>query len=788
MESKGLRMEEEQARAKLRETGRALVGSSALMGWAQGLIRFFLAAALAGGEVLGGASPFGLALVGASGAGSEGLAALLGAVLGYLLSRGLEEGLRYAACSILVFSVSFAFFDLAVYKRRFFMPLVATLLNAVTGLVTLTQGPWTAQGAAYFAGEMALTALGVYAFRWAFSLWAPSRREGEAGLRQRLGLLLLALAVLVSLAPVELLGLASVGRVLSALASLGAGWIAGPGAGAAVGLATGLAMDLSVAAPRVYAVSYALAALAAGLLKGRRRGAGAVGFALAGTAAVLWSRAGMVSLGAIYELILAAGVFLFLPQGWLDRAGLLFSPAQSADRVQWSYQAARQRLTQAADAFSQLFSTLRSAFDQTADNGEDPSVIFDRVANRVCVRCAMRERCWQRESQDTYDLLNAALTPMLESAQAQAEHFPQRFRDRCCRFPAFLSASEQELSAHLARRQYARRLRRSRLAICGQYEEMAQVLQDTAAAMAAPLRIDAARTRRLGRFLAGRELSCRGLVVQDPRGRLQLRLEGADAQALADDTARQALSSLMDLPLTAAATQGDQVLYRQREPLSALAGVAGKKRRGQSVSGDACAWFKDEVGLLYFLLCDGMGSGLLARQESELTVRLLEKFLLAGVQLPTALRTLDQALILRGEETGGFSTVDLLELDLYAGTGALYKLGAAPSYLKHGGGIRRLSGRSLPAGVGEADAPPPEPIRFQLGPGDCLVLLTDGVVDEDDQWLKEALSAFDGDSPADLAQALVDHEPEDQDDKTALVLRIGLRPEHDEPAEGKAEL
>ena len=82
---------------------------SMLVGWTQGLIRFFLAAALAGGEALPGCSPFGLALVGASGAGLEGFFALVGAVLGYLLSQGLESGLRYAACSVLIFSVAFAF-------------------------------------------------------------------------------------------------------------------------------------------------------------------------------------------------------------------------------------------------------------------------------------------------------------------------------------------------------------------------------------------------------------------------------------------------------------------------------------------------------------------------------------------------------------------------------------------------------------------------------------------------------------------------------------------------------
>lgn len=789
MESKGLHPGEEQTKNELRETGRALGRSEAVVRCAQWLIRFFLAATLAGGEVLGGASPFGLALVGASGAGSGGFAALLGAVLGYLLSRGLEEGLRYAACSILVFSVAFAFFDLEVYKRGAFMPAVTALLNAVTGLVTLTGKPWTGAGVADLAGELALTALGVYMFRYAFSLWSPARRDGEAGLRQRLGLLLLGLAVLVSLAPLELLGLVSVGRVLGALAGAVAGWVAGPGMGAAVGLATGLAMDLSVDTPRVYAVSYALAALAAGLLRGRHRGVGSVAFALAGTAAVLWSRAGGVSLGAVYELVLAAGAFLFLPRRWLDQAGLLLSAPAPAGRMTWTYQAAKRRLDQAADAFGQLFTTLRSSFDRADQNGEDPSVIFDRSANRVCVHCAMRERCWQREHQDTYDLLNTALSPMLAERQVRADHFPQRFRDRCCRFPAFLAAAEQELSAHLARRRYDRQLHQSRLAVCGQYEDMARVLQETAAAMAAPLSVDASRTRRLGRFLAGRELDCQGLVFQDPQGRLRLRLEGRDAAALADDTARQSLSSLMDLPLAAPDLREDQVLYRQQEPLCALAGMAGRRRRGQSVSGDACTWFKDEAGVLYLLLCDGMGSGPLARQESELTIRLLEKFLRAGVKLPTALRTLNQALVLRGEETGGFSTVDLLELDLYSGMGALYKLGAAPSYLKQGGGVKRLATQALPAGVERADAPPPEALRFRVGPGDCLVLLTDGVIEDDDQWLRDALADFDGGSPADLAQALVDHDREDQDDKTALVLRIGLRPQgEDGPDTGKAEL
>lgn len=781
MESKRLRPGAERAKNELRETGRLARRSRALVAWAEWLIRFFLAAVLAGGQVLSEGSPFGLALVGASGAGSGGFAALLGAVSGYLLSLGLEEGLRYAACSILVFSVSFAFFDLAFYQKRAFMPWVTGALNAVTGFVTLVDKPWTAPVAAGFVGELALTVLGVYAFRSAFSLW--DREEGEEdrepGPRQRLGLILLGLATLVSLTRLELLGQVSVGRLCAALVSLCAGWTAGPGAGTAVGLAAGLAMDLSDRAPRIYAVSCAMGALVAGFLRGQRRVTAAAGFAVTGAMVVLWSWDSGAGIGAVYEGTLAALVFLLIPQGALDRVGVLFAPESRSGRAQWACQAATRRLRRTAEAFDQVFTALRSAFDPPDRNGEDPSVIYDQAANRVCARCPMRERCWQRDYQDTYDLLNAALPGLLADRQAKAEHFPQRFRDKCCRFSAFSAAVGEELSAHLLRRRYQRQVGRSRRAVCTQYGDMARVLQDTAAAMAAPLRVDSVRTRKLRQFLAGRELDCQGLVTQDPRGHLQLQLEGWDAKALAGETGQQALQSLLDLRLCPAEVEGAQVLFRQREPLSALAGVASRKRRGQSVSGDGCSWFKDEGGRLFLLLCDGMGSGAQAKEDSELCLGLLEKFLRAGVTAPNALKTLDQALSLRGEDTGGFSTVDLLELDLYSGQGTLYKLGASPSYLKQGGTVKCLAGKALPAGLAGQGPDRPDCLEFQMGPGDCLVLLTDGVAPGEDDWLRAALADFDGDSPAALAETLVTYDKEEQDDKTALVIRVGLRQEQE---------
>lgn len=45
-----------------------------------------------------------------------------------------------------------------------------------------------------------------------------------------------------------------------------------------------------------------------------------------------------------------------------------------------------------------------------------------------------------------------------------------------------------------------------------------------------------------------------------------------------------------------------------------------------------------------------------------MTVRLLREFLEAGIEPVSALRTLNAALMLRGEEGGSFTTIDLLAL------------------------------------------------------------------------------------------------------------------------------
>ena len=170
-------------------------------------------------------------------------------------------------------------------------------------------------------------------------------------------------------------------------------------------------------------------------------------------------------------------------------------------------------------------------------------------------------------------------------------------------------------------------------------------------------------------------------------------------------------------------------------------------KEGQRLCGDSVTYFQPDPNTLCLLLSDGMGSGREARQESQLTLRLTERFLRSGVEAGTALRTINAALNIRSDEQGSFTTIDLLTVDLIDCQAALYKYGAAPTYIKRQGTVRRLTGGALPAGLQDAAAPTPE-TRFPLEENTFVLLVSDGVTDSgDDQWLQDLLAGWQGDDP-----------------------------------------
>lgn len=673
-------------------------------------VRFFLSAALAAGEILGGYSPFALGYLSSAGAGAGGFFSLMGCGLGFLISKPLPDAFRYLATAILVYAVAFAFFDLNIYATRYFMPFSAALMAGLTGFVYLAEEGWTPTGIICYVTELLL----VFATG---RLFAVQVREEDSPLLLGLSWLTLAGGVLIALERIPLPFGLGLGRIA---ACAGAVWLSGvlPGAssvGAPLGL--GLFLDLSAGGGCGCGASLAVGSLLSGKSEKQHRHTRILVFFVGFAAVSMWNFSVSGSLAPLLDGLLGCLLYLSLPASLLDRLegrmpkhlkktappiSKAAQPVAAATGISSAAVASiQQRLRGQADAFHRLYQQLSADLDTSDDPKIDPFPLYLRASQRVCRGCAFGSACWKRDKSGMRTLLQPAMDAMVRRGRSDPADYPTEFSARCARINELVNEVNEQYAAARTRQRYQLRLKDSRSARCRQYEGMGHLLGDCA-----------------------------------------LSLE----------------------PKAVAAVS--------KPNLTALAGVAAGKRPGQSVSGDAGGWFRDGDDGLWVVLCDGMGTGPDAARDSRFAYHLLEQFLSAGISPEVSLSTVAGALALRWESSGTFTTIDLLRIDLQSGEGCLYKLGAAPTYLRRDGVVSRFTSATLPAGLNTD--PTPDLTRFRLRPGDLAVLVSDGVSDgSDDSDLRDAIRHWHGASPKELAASLLGPEESASDDRTAIVLCIG---------------
>ena len=215
-------------------------------------------------RVLRTGAPFGMAMVACAGPGLSGVFTLIGASLGYVLSGGVEWGIRYIAAAVLVYTIAFVFQELSVYKQDFFMPSAAGLVMALTGFLgSFSMSAGTVPLYAELFLETALAFGGAYFFKEALS--NTLRTTETAELRHSVSSMIMAACALMSFARVVILGAVSVGRIAALILVMTSAMKGGMLTGAAIGTVLGLAMDLTQDGAPFYTMAYAFSGLLSGV-------------------------------------------------------------------------------------------------------------------------------------------------------------------------------------------------------------------------------------------------------------------------------------------------------------------------------------------------------------------------------------------------------------------------------------------------------------------------------------------------------------------------------------------
>ena len=263
-----------------------------------------------------------------------------------------------------------------------------------------------------------------------------------------------------------------------------------------------------------------------------------------------------------------------------------------------------------------------------------------------------------------------------------------------------------------------------------------------------------ARCRKAGR-----------LVPELRRGQEQLRLIQADHRRR--EEYRRALVQQYQFLAEYLRSLSDQLPRRGDRKVAAYRiEVSSRSAAREKANGDKCLAFSG-AGCRYFvLLCDGMGTGVGAADEGGRAAALLRQMLCAGFPAEHALRTMNSILALR--DRAGAVTVDLAEVRLDTGQAAVYKWGAAPSYLLRRTGAEKIGTATPPPGISVTGCR--ETVeKLSLCRGEALILVSDGV--EVGETLRREGMAPDA-PPGEIAAKLLASGSGKEDDATVAVIRL----------------
>ena len=404
----------------------------------------------------------------------------------------------------------------------------------------------------------------------------------------------------------------------------------------------------------------------------------------------------------------------------------------------------RERLNFAADAIGGIGSGINAAAD-TLDRkySTNPEKIAERAADRACRSCPNSMVGWGKKYEQFRKEFSRLVTQLRTGFELTEFSMSPECAEECVNKNSVIRAISSEYSRYVSAAADERRIRELRRIYIDQLEGVRDILRDMGALRAEVKTANRARTaeKRAEKLLRenGVELP-QAFVMFDRRGKLRFEAYGTTEPRVTREYLGtlliKALGRDLELPEITGSSGRIRITTNERTALSAKIGAFQLPKGQNNVCGDCYDTFTDASGTLYVILSDGMGTGSRARVDSAMACSVLSKLLKGGISLPAALETVNNVLMIKSADES-FATLDICRLDLNSGECAVYKAGAATTYIKSSDKLVRATLSSPPAGLGGKLTVPAQ--KFTVGAGDVIVMTTDGAV-LDEQWLSRELS------------------------------------------------
>lgn len=453
----------------------------------------------------------------------------------------------------------------------------------------------------------------------------------------------------------------------------------------------------------------------------------------------------------------------------------------------------RSVLTERLKGLAEVFDQLSRSFGppEIAEESKPTDIysMIEEISKKNCQQCSGYHTCWVDNFYTTYrevfDLI--ALAEM--HGQVTLQQIKGRLKADCFQQMRLVSMINHRMEQQKTAVYWQQRLEENRYFLSGQLQGVASIMTNLAQEIRFNAEFRTELEEELKRAFNHWGMTVRELVALSlGKDRLEIRIEKHNCGECQECqfVVAPLVTRLMGQKFTVWQREchyGSDAICRftlcPARKYRVETAVCKMPRQGNMTSGDSHSQLELREGYFVGMLSDGMGVGPKAALESNATISILEQLLKAGLNRDFAVQMVNTVLLLRNQEET-FATLDVALLDLYTAEAEFVKIGAAPTYIKRGRDVTVIRSTSLPVGIlSSVDA---ETSKFQLQPGDLVIMVTDGVTDSKihdrkDDWVCRALTKMDLTGPEALGQFLLraatgDSQDGADDDMTVVVFQI----------------
>jgi len=429
------------------------------------------------------------------------------------------------------------------------------------------------------------------------------------------------------------------------------------------------------------------------------------------------------------------------------------------------------RMEAVGEAIESIAQAIGSRAEDVSDK-ERIDRIIDSTVSGVCANCGLSGYCWGSEIEDTYKGFYKFTGECGKNGTVTEKDMPEEIARMCVRSKKLVEVTNRNLDFYRQDMVWEGRIKEYKAADSRRMDIIGRMLAELSSSIKNDYRPDKKTTAKI-------------LDVIKENMEKHVKIQAYTVNGIAGVYAIGAGVDLSDIlhratgvryALTGSSSNGEEAdIYTALPVYKATFAVATRPKTGNSVTGDSFGDVCTEKGI-GVILSDGMGTGEEARSISMRTVELAESFFGAALSGEMIKELIDTVFL---SDTDGFSTMDILETDLYEGRARFTKAGASASFIIRDGKLKTILSPALPPSLAQGEGAKAKEVS--LKDGDIIIMLTDGVTDalmdiNEDEWIEGILKSIDSRDPRFIAESII-KEAESirgiaSDDMTAAVIRI----------------